>query len=240
MSIASIPRNLETFECRVVSGHLMLSNEDGQWVVDTGSPVSVGRSPSTKFGRWEVPLAQNAFSMTADQLQEDVGAPIAGLIGMDFLDKYALWDPAHGYAAISDSPIEYREGHRIPITRMGHMTFMQATIGGIAQRMIFDTGAPLSYWQSDARTHWPSAQPYNDFHPSMGKFQTTTHIVPVTIHGDVDWQDYIRFGKLPGTIGSLVSLVSNGLIGLDVLGDAPLATYFPDNVFFLPNANKTT
>lgn len=218
--------------CSIEHGHLFLHADDGAWLVDTGSPVSIGPSPTVDLGGHSVPLVTRAHAMDARSLSEFVGAPIAGLLGMDFLGNHDVrFDPAGGFALIDPDHAE-RDGHRIAIVQRGHIIVIEANVGGDDTELLVDTGAPLSYWQSPRRTGFPGEAPYDDFHPILGRFVTTVHRVPVRVGG---WEREVPFGHLPDPVGAGVEMMGvSGILGLDVFAYGPVDFQLRQGRLILP------
>ena len=226
-----------TLPCRLLQGLIVVTNDDGDWIVDTGSPVSIGDIATTRFGHVNVPLNSDAFGLTCDELRSLFKAPVAGLIGMDVLNRYGLFDPENGQAVLSDVPLrqmdDLNDWHEIPLTFRYHMGMVDVSVDGVQTQAIFDTGANLSYWQRGFRPDWPQGGSYDDFHPSLGEFTTDTAVAPVRVTGTPDWAGPLRVGHLPGLIGAVVDQLGGGLIGLDLLRGGPLMIAYPQNKIFV-------
>ncbi|MFM7319971.1 MAG: hypothetical protein ACKO5K_00425 [Armatimonadota bacterium] len=218
--------------CSIEHGHLFLHAADGAWLVDTGSPISIGPAPSVEMAGHTIPLVPSAHAMDARSLSEFVGGPVAGLLGMDFLRHHDVrFDPAGGTATIDPEAVA-SDGHPIPISLRGHIIVLDANVGGEDTELLMDTGAPLSYWQSGRRTDFPTEVPYDDFHPLLGRFVTTVHRVPVRVGG---WEREVAFGHLPAPVGTGVEMMGvSGILGLDVFAYGPVDFNFRQGRLILP------
>ena len=97
-------------------------------------------------------------------------------------------------------------------------------IDGANRRMIFDTGAQISYLQNISLNTFPSAGIVNDFYPGVGQFQTETYMVDISI-GTKSQQ--LRCGSLPELLGmTLMMAGTEGIIGNEILRNS-VAGYFP-------------
>jgi len=267
-AIGNEPRNatlrkdvvvMHELECRVENRHLFFIVDGDRWLVDTGSPISIGNTGSIVIAGERLALTSEAFSMNTEDLSRNVGVDIAGLLGMDFLGRlYFRIDPAHGTVGISADGSEWNrslahgafhwatggkeiEGntsrwsaHSVDVDLTIGIPTFSATVGRETTVLIFDTGAPLSYWQSPRRVLFPEEPDYDDFHPTLGRFTTTVHRVPVQIG---QWEKDIELGRLPEPLGSRIEWSgASGILGLDTLGDQPLGLFFPDNQLLIPES----
>ena len=92
--------------------------------------------------------------------------------------------------------------------------------------MFFDTGAEISYLQSDDREAFPDAGMIRDFYPGFGEFDSTTYHVPAKL-GNLELT--LRCGKLPEILGtSLMAAGTTGIVGNEVMTDRVVG-YFPRN-----------
>ena len=244
-------------ECRLENSHLFFFVDGKRWLVDTGSPISIGSSEFLEIGGTTLRLAatlhadgdvedgrafghqallQSAFdeefSLNARNLSRDIGLEISGLIGMDFLaHRYFLIDPHRGRVEIHDARPEC-DGHVVALNPVFQFQTVDANLGGHSTKLIFDTGAPLSYWQSDQRKHFPRQRDYPDLHPFLGRFVTDVHRVPTTVG---TWSTDIEFGELPGSLGFMIQVCGlSGILGLDVLGESPLGLFVPNRELVIP------
>ncbi|MCX5651344.1 MAG: hypothetical protein NTU45_08150 [Planctomycetota bacterium] len=99
-----------------------------------------------------------------------------------------------------------------------------AQIGDRAYRMFFDTGAQISYLQSDALNDFPATGSVTDFYPGVGEFETDTHDVQVSLEG-VPFT--LRGGTLPGLLGMSLSMAGTaGIFGNAILEERSVG-YLP-------------
>jgi hypothetical protein len=100
------------------------------------------------------------------------------------------------------------------------LVHVEATVGAKAHRMIFDTGAAISYFDHPTREHFPHAGDYTDFYPNVGQFRTDTRWVPVSL-GNTPLK--LRCGSLKALWGDRMQM---GIVGNEILVDRAVG-YFP-------------
>ena len=101
---------------------------------------------------------------------------------------------------------------------------IQARIGDLDRKMVFDTGAPISYFQDESLETYPALDTVTDFYPGFGDFQTETYQVGSTI-GAIPFE--LCCGSLPGILGETFAMTGlDGIIGNEILDDHIIG-YFP-------------
>lgn len=204
-------------------GHIFGKLDGGLWFVDTGAPTSFGAGEFQLDGRNFRPAASYA-GLTAESLSDLVHAPCAGLIGADILKQFDhLFDCAKGIWSICADELE-AEGNAIALEQFMGIPIAAAEIAGNQHRVFFDTGAQLSYLQSDSLGNFPRAGRTEDFYPGIGRFETETHMVEMSLGGRVF---DLRCGRLPELLGATLMMAgTSGIVGNAVMMDR-VSGYFP-------------
>ena len=207
----------------VNGGHMFVRVLDRLWLLDTGAPSSFGESALTLADQ-SLELPTQYFNLTASTLSTSVGVDCAGLLGSDVLSRFDwILDSPGGLATFSVEELDH-PGHGIALNTFMDIPIVVASVLGNPHRMFFDTGAQISYLQTDALTSFPETGLVDDFYPGFGNFQTHTHAVDLTI-GALPFT--LRCGSLPDLLGlTLMMADTQGIIGHDVLRGR-VAGYFP-------------
>lgn len=214
---------MHEFVLRFQEGHLFVSINGDDWLLDTGAPTSFGTKSIEIEGR-NASVPDSYMGLDAVELSGYVDHPTAGIIGADVLQQFDLLIDVKSQKvsfsteqlAIHGEVLETAEFMGIPI--------VQAEIGGTDRRMFFDTGAQISYFQDASLDTFPAAGSVTDFFPGIGQFQTNTYQVIATL-GSV--QHELRCGALPGLLGmTLMMAGTEGIIGNEILRER-VAGYFP-------------
>jgi hypothetical protein len=204
-------------------GHLFISVADQDWLLDTGAPVSFGNAP-LYLGHREFRVADTYFGLDAEGLSTLANHPTAGLIGADILGEFDLiLDEVEHRATFSEADAALG-GTNLELEQFMGIPIIQATIANQHCRMIFDTGAQISYFQGEELAGFPAAGQVNDFFPGLGEFSTDTYLVDVGVGGELFT---IRCGALPGVLGMTLMLAgAQGIIGNEVL-KGRIVGFFP-------------
>src|SRR5690606_35954326 len=176
-------------------------------------------------------LADDYVGLDADSLSSLTGVRCAGLLGADVLGRFDhILNVQSGTLTISQNELTH-DGHPVELTEFMGIPIIDARMGEEACRMIFDTGAQISYFQGDSLVSFPEAGVVTDFYPGVGEFETQTHSVPVVI-GEVSLS--VRCGRLPELLGlTLMMAGTQGIVGNEILLDRVVG-YFPRRRVMVP------
>lgn len=196
--------------------HLFLELDGALWLVDTGSPVSFGAPDGVSVAGRRFDTTQKFHGLNATTLSQSVGVDCAGLLGADVLNEFDfLLDIGAGRATVDAGQLEL-EGTPVAMEQIMGLPVVTVRIGDASRRMIFDTGAQLSYLDTAAGMDGlrPAGQ-VHDFYPGFGEFDTDTWHVPMTVAG----AEYtIRCGVLPALLSTALSLFgTDGILGNELL-----------------------
>lgn len=207
-------------------GHLFVRLEGHLWLFDTGAPTSFGCTQGLSFAGEQFSLAQSYFGLTAEALSGFTGVQCHGLLGADILGRFDhIIDIEKGSLTLSlDDELHCSSSNAVSMDEFMGIPVVRACIGSMDYRMLFDTGAQISYFQDDSIAGFPAAGSVTDFYPGVGQFQTRTHEVLVTLGQD---SFVLRCGSLPGVLAATLMLAGvQGVIGNQVLADRVVG-YFP-------------
>jgi hypothetical protein len=216
---------MDTLPLQFHQGHLFVELGSRElWLLDTGAQTSFGASPCVAIAGESFNLYSPAFGLTPKSLSQFIGLPCAGLLGGNILNCFDhIFDANNGQLIVASDELQHH-GTIVPLELCNQIPIVTARIGSSSYRMFLDTGAQLSYWQDESLAAYPSAGRFTDFHPSLGQFETETHLVPVTL-GNREFT--LRCGTLPDALRTfLMTANTQGIIGNAVFADQPVG-YFP-------------
>ena len=195
-------------------GHLLIDVEGRRYLVDTGSPSSIGRAPVRLAGREFAMQTGDLMGNTCESLVEMVGTPFDGLIGTDILGEFDLEiSLGEGTLTLSVALLEMAGG--LPVESLQGVPIVECQINGQPVRMFFDTGAPLSYLSEACVQGCTALGEVEDFHPLLGRFRVPTFSVPVQAWGQ---RMNVRAGQMPTLLEMALSLGgADGILGTEVL-----------------------
>jgi hypothetical protein len=213
-----------TLPLQLRDGHVFVEIAGELWLLDTGAPAGFGASPTVTIAGERFELNADYLGLTPESLSEFIGVPCVGLLGADVLGRFDhIIDTAAGKLTLSTAELSHT-GQPVRLDEFMGIPIVTAQIGGRAYGMFFDTGAQISYLQSDALKDFPAAGSVTDFYPGVGEFETDTHDVQVSLER-VPFT--LRCGTLPGLLGMSLSMAgTEGIVGNAILEKRTVG-YFP-------------
>ncbi len=213
-----------TYPLLFESNHLFVILDNKKWLIDTGSPVSFGEPDSLTINDNSFDLSDTYGNLDTDALSEHIGIEVLGLIGVDILNHFdILLDLPSGVMSVSKEELPM-EGTIVPLEQFMGIPIIEAVIDGRTQKMFFDTGAQISYWQDEALNSFPSLGKVTDFYPGFGEFETETYQLELSIGTE---SNKLICGSLPGLLSETLMMASaQGIIGNEIMKDQILG-YFP-------------
>lgn len=172
---------MEVFSFSMDDGHIMANLRGQRFLVDTGSPVSLGRNAEVEVLGRVFPLIKQLLDLNVDGLSELVGTPIAGLLGVNILNAFDVdIYPETGQLVFSAEPLPL-DGDSFAIDLCGGIPVLSINFGGEETRVFFDTGARLSYLEPRRVQQFPFRRKGTDFYPGYGHFTANIYDVPLRI-----------------------------------------------------------
>jgi hypothetical protein len=208
-------------------GHIFINIDNGLWLIDTGSPASFGKTEILNFCNKQFSVSKNFHTFTADIITQFVGVPCVGLIGADVLNCFDIvFNTTMKTLVVSVDELTI-VGESVGLDEMMGIPIVPVEIEGKEYRMIFDTGAQISYFQSSTLTQtqqFPSAGVFEDFHLTIGNYRTETNNVSIMLCG-IPFT--IRCGSLPDSIGAtLIAASTEGIVSNEIFHNR-IVGYFP-------------
>jgi hypothetical protein len=208
----------ETYALEIVRDHMLMRVSGGLALIDTGSPVSIGRGRPLVIQRREwVPSTANASAL--DTIREHLGISVDWLIGYDILNAHRMLLDWQARAVHVGRAGTRRIASRFPIEMVMGIPVINALHNGRTIRAVVDSGAALSYAPPSVVHGLPDAGEYTDFYPGVGAFTTPTWSARVRL-GERDVA--LRVGVLPETLQLLFGMLlgpDGWIIGSDFFRD---------------------
>ena len=196
--------------------YILLQNEDGFVIVDTGSPMSFHRSGRLSFGGISHACSTSIIGVNVDALSEESGLNVTGLLGMDIMNKYdnVLFDYRNSQIIVNDDRIDESNMIMLPSGSIMGIPYTDISIEGRNARVFVDTGAPISYISDNYTNGLTSKDRLHDYNPALGEFWTEIYDVRVGIGADTH---VMPFGNLSNLIQMSLSMVGiDGIIGYEL------------------------
>jgi len=213
-----------TYPYTMVDGHLLLDCEGRRLLLDTGAPSSVYPEPAMPFAGALHPATGDYLGVSLEEVSVLVGTQLDGLIGADALIPYdTVIDPVRHEVRVHQGEHDPHGAH-LALDCAMIVPIVEASISGEPARMIFDTGAKLSYLDRTFIDAFPPAGTREDFFPGLGTFTTETFEVPFQLGCHTFT---ITTGSLTAIPAMALSLVgASGILG-SVLFDHFTVYYSP-------------
>ncbi|MFA5713494.1 MAG: hypothetical protein WC960_04880 [Bacteroidales bacterium] len=205
---------MTTFELELFQGHAIIKEGGNIMLIDTGAPSTIHINNNLIFCGESHSCSTNYLGLTIEGLSELLGMEVTTLIGCDILSAYGVLFDYRNKAVTF-----YKEGMDSLSNEIELGSFMGVpTIGlgveGQKLNFFLDTGAKLSYLDNKHTSQHPSIGREEDFHPSLGKFETECYQL-TTLIGDKEFS--VKYGNLPSLLQMRLTLSSiDGIIGSDL------------------------
>jgi hypothetical protein len=199
------------FNFEIIDDHIVFLAGDKKVLLDTGAPNSIGNNRDFVFGNLTRYISENYMGFTVSQLSSLIGTEIDILMGSDIIKEYELTiDWLKCTISFSDSNSNVSNNF-ISISNFMNIPILSFNIGNRSYRAFFDTGAKVSYMNSEIIENYEKIGTANDFYPGFGEFETNLFKGEISI-GDLNGE--ITFGNLPMLLEmSLMMANTQGIIG---------------------------
>jgi hypothetical protein len=206
------------------NGHIIIQHKGNNLLVDTGSPTSFGNINSVVFEGSTFELPDSMMGMVnVGSLTDFIGTAIDALIGNDILSQFDVEIAPStnevnffvpGTSELQGAIFPFADSLSFPIAGIADIPVIIMPINGRETKIIFDTGAKLSYLGTDYTQDLISQETMRDFNPLIGDFETPVFVVPITIG---DTTIHLKMGNLPPMAEMAVGMLAEGILGSALL-----------------------
>ena len=216
--------------------HILVEFEDGYYVVDTGSPFSFNF-----YGANWVVINGNEFCISStipplvnqNAIEELVGVPVVGFIGMDILKHTNLTVDFENEEILFGVPeAEDKHGYCIVTLKemLGEIVYTEdLMIGGKRVKAIIDTGAIYSYVAgSFANVFEITAETLVDYNPEVGEIKSDIYKGRLSIYNSpIGYEVDVKVGIMP-PVFELLGM--DAIVGINVLSEKCIFFDFSENI----------
>lgn len=223
----------EHFHLERPDRHVVIAHNGAKILVDTGSPVSIGRIPGWTFLGKPVNLLPNLQSFNMEYLSQKVGTHLDVLLGMDVMAEYnILLDTQGQHVIFSPVPIPMHDCIEIPMTNyLMKVPAVDVMVEGHPMKLVLDTGARYSFLPRNFLNGRSSIKDEHDFYPGIGDFDTPIFPVKMSLTGE---EFESASGILPPALEMTLQATGiQGLLGMDLLDRFQIELAFPENLLHL-------
>ncbi len=202
-------------------GHLLSKINGLVYLLDTGAPTSFGDPGKIQINNEQIQIQNNYLGLTAPKLSEYIDFKVDGLLGGDIFNRVdALIDIKNRELLLSSQFIQMH-GNMININFKLGVPLLSVKVGNTEMKMIFDTGAKISYLSNLPQKDAVIEEYMTDFYPGIGSFSTPIRRFDTRL-GDIQSKT-LKYGTLPETLSMLVAIVgANGIVGNEVFNSGVL------------------
>lgn len=213
------------FRMDLVNGHLIFYLEDKKFLLDSSSPLSVGKAPSLFFMDRIHRLESSSQGEDMAAFENRVGVELDGVMGMDILGQFHVKLDLPANLVQFRSQPEPNPLQKIQFEMLTGVPIILCNIKGEAVRALLDSGSKLSYIDQRLVSGKKPVSHEMGFCPGTGEFETDVYNIPVEVAGNAF---NLRCGVLPGSLAKTLSVTgASGIIGSQLLQHCVLWLDFP-------------
>ncbi len=216
---------IETYPLNLHDNHLIVDITGRQVLLDTGTPISIGREPMTLLGSTHN-LQASLMGLSVNTIAKYIGRPIDCIMGTDILQNlYFTIDYAQRFVTFfAQTPPN--QGRPFPLDTVLGVPIIPVKVGNHQVKMFLDTGAKISYLNKSFIAGKPRCGTINDFYPGVGQFQSLIYQTTMVL---MDETVELKCGTLPPLLEITLTMAGcAGIIGNDIF------RYFNPISFNLP------
>lgn len=213
------PMNMKEYDIILHNGHILVAEDGGILLIDTGSPASFHSDGRFSLAGETFSVPRSLMNVNADYLSDKVGIRAKGLVGMDVIGRLGM------AVDLPAGKLTFGAGTqgwgRIPSSTFG-VAAMDVTVGGRPARVALDTGAPTSYIARTYTEGFRQVGTATDFSPfsRADSFEVPVYELPVGVAGR---QMTMRLGIPPADVGCMMTLCGlDGAVGLELFSRTPV------------------
>ncbi len=206
---------MHTYDYELIKNHIIVCQDDETWLIDTGAPKTLSTKNTISYAGVEYPTSPDFNRVHPGQLTPHVGVEITTLVGMDLLSKFPIeFNPISNTMDVGAEPFP-EASFSLPMDDYLTIPIINVGYEGKDIRVIFDTGAQISYLDGNLTHDYEDLEVFTDFFPTLGTFETQTRRVPFSLNGtSVD----LLVGENPNFLQPLFLLSDTvGILGTELL-----------------------
>lgn len=220
--------NIYTFDIQIFDNHLIIADQNNIILIDTGSPSTLHNAPILNFCGTDFPCVSRNLLTGIDEISQLLGKKITTLLGIDVLSKFnCIFDYSKAKLFLSFDKIPF-DGDSMTFTQISGIPVLEFHVFNQKLRFFLDTGAKISYLNSDLTKHLVSKLTMSDFYPGIGSFETPCFKIP-TQFGQHSF--IVLYGNLPIRMEAMLeSNQIHGIIGFDFFNNFRVMIDFENQV----------
>ena len=215
--------NMITLPLTTSNGHFIVTVDNKNFILDTGSPVSYSftdKPTFVLFGDKHLTFLPFPIKGAAKEIEELVNMPISGIIGLSTMKELKRMEISkeEGYVMFGGEDISKEEGYSIPFEENNGVLTIGIKVNGKDTRVILDSGARIDYMDPSLLDTSNAINHERDYNPILGHFEVDGY---KTTYGIGDQEiETITYGAtdmLKNYVLSMGIRGVNGVVGMNAL-----------------------
>lgn len=209
---------LRKYSLVIYNKHILLNNGEGNILVDTGSPMSFHCNGHIDIEDLHINVPTSCMNINNSFLSEKIGCEISGILGMDIINQLQLWiDIKNNIFIVENKSSSIPSCTPIRTFSIMGVPGIEVFVNQRKARLLFDTGAPISYISNSFTAGTTVVDSVQDFSPLIGgdSYVVERHSL-TTNFADKDFK--VLYANAPVMISTLLNMYNvDGIIGYDLL-----------------------
>ena len=205
------------------NGHFIVTIDDKNYILDTGSPVSYSFADRTSFvlfGDKHLTFLPFPLKGVKEEIEELVEMPVSGIIGLSTMKELKRLEISKedGYVKFGGDSVSDSDTYSIPIEESNGVLTTTIKMNGKDTRVILDTGARIDYMDPSLLDTTNPVSHERDYNPILGHFEVDGYKTTYGI-GDqeIETITYAATDMLKNYVLSMGIGGVNGVVGLNAL-----------------------
>lgn len=215
--------NMITLPLTTSNGHFIVTIDDKNYILDTGSPVSYSFADKTSFvlfGDKHLTFLPFPLKGVKEEIKGLVNMPVSGIVGLDTMKELKRMEISKedGYVKFGGEDIPDSTAYSIPFEENNGVLTIGIKVNGKDTRVILDTGARIDYMDPSLLDTSNSIGHESDYNPILGHFEVDGNKTTYGI-GDKEFET-ITYGAtdmLKNYVLSMGIRGVSGVVGLNAL-----------------------
>lgn len=215
--------NMITLPLTTSNGHFIVTVDNKNFILDTGSPVSYSftdKPTFVLFGDKHLTFLPFPIKGSAKEIEYLVHMPIDGIIGLSTMKELKRMEISKekGYVKFGGDSVSDSAGYSIPFEENNGVLTIGIKVNGKDTRVILDSGARIDYMDPSLLDTSNAISHESDYNPILGHFEVDGY---KTTNGIGDQEiETITYGatdKLKNYVLSTGIRGVNGVVGLNAI-----------------------
>ena len=218
--------NIDNFD-----NHLIINDHGKKFLIDTGAPVSFSNETEINIFEQTYRASQSYLGFSIEKLNEEIKYDLDALIGGNILKNHIFQVDCKNklFSVLNEISLDNTQEY-IDLDFQMDIPIIEIGVEKKTKRAFLDTGAKISYLNRKLVKHLEEIEIREDFHPTLGRFQTPIYKIPMILN---EREISLEFGVLPEKLesGLLVTGIE-AIVGNDIFSFFSLIFNYSDKKIY--------